>query len=67
MISSEELLKSKEDTLKSGINGIHKKFIRWLSLLLGIPIYGTIILCRVILFIVLIIVFVWFMGIGASF
>lgn len=66
-IPSEELIKSKEDTLKSGVNGINKRFIRWLSMLLGISMYGTIILCRIILYIALIGTFIWFMWIGKSF
>lgn len=66
-VPSEELIKSKEDTLKSGVNGINKRFIRWLSMLLGISMYGTIILCRIILYIALIGTFIWFMWIGKSF
>ena len=59
-VPSEELIKSKEDTLKSGVNGINKRFIRWLSMLLGISMYGTIILCRIIVYIALIATLIWF-------
>ena len=66
-VPSEELIKSKEDTLKSGVNGINKRFIRWLSMLLGISMYGTIILCRIIVYIALIATLIWFLGVGKEF
>ena len=66
-VPSEELIKSKEDTLKSGINGVNKRFIRWLSMILGISMYGTIILCRTIVYIALVVTLIWFLGIGRQF
>lgn len=66
-VPSEELIKSKEDTLKSGINGVNKRFIRWLSMILGISMYGTIILCRTIVYIALVVTLIWFLGIGKQF
>ena len=55
----EELLQSKTDTLQSGVDGINKKFIRWLSFTLGISIYSAIILNYVIIFGSLVFAF-WF-------
>lgn len=63
-IPSEELLKVKEDTLNAGTAGINKRFIRWLSFFLGISIYSTIILSRVIIYLTLILVFIWFVNIA---
>lgn len=59
-ISSTELLHSKEETLKYGIEGIHKYIIKWISLFMGISIYGTIWFCRIVLVLAVILAWVWF-------
>ena len=63
MISAAEIIDKKQKTLQSGINGIHKYIIRWLSFMMGLSIYGTIIFCRVFLTVVLICVTIWFYNI----
>ena len=65
-IPSAKILHIKEQTLKEGIEGIHKWIIRWLSYLIGFSIYGTIWFCRVILFVVLIVALMWFYNIAFS-
>ena len=62
-VPATELLSLKEETLKFGINGIHKRIILWISRILGLSVYGTIILCRIIIFLALVITFIWFINI----
>ena len=59
-IPSAKILHIKEQTLKEGIEGIHKWIIRWISYFIGFSIYGTIWLCRVILFVAWVWAWVWF-------
>ena len=63
-ISSTELLEAKQKSLDEGVYGIHKTLIRWISFFLGISIYSTIILFRIIIFAILVIVLIWFSQIG---
>lgn len=63
-ISSTELLEAKQKSLDEGVTGIHKTLIRWISFFLGISIYSTIILFRIIIFAILMIVLIWFSQIG---
>ena len=63
-VPSTVLLKAKQDSLKSGVDNINKRFIKWLSFTLGISIYASIILSRIIIYGILIIVFIWFCSIG---
>ena len=65
-IPSAKILHIKEQTLKEGIEGIHKWIIRWLSYLIGFSIYGTIWFCRVLLFVILVIVTMWFYSVAFS-
>lgn len=51
-ISSEELLKSKQLTLEAGMEGIHVVFIKCLSFILGLSIYSTIWIGRILLAII---------------
>lgn len=60
MISSAEIIDKKQKTLQAGVEGIHMYIIRVLSLLMGISIYGTIWLCRIILTGTLILATIWF-------
>lgn len=60
MISAAEIIDKKQKTLQTGVEGIHKYIIRWLSFMMGLSIYGTIIFCRVILTIILICATIWF-------
>lgn len=59
-IPAAEMLHIKEQTLKEGIEGVHKWIIRWISYLIGFSIYGTIWLCRILLTVSFILVWVWF-------
>ena len=59
-IPSEKILNIKEETLKNGVLSIHKQIIRWISLFMGISIYGTIWFCRIFLGLVLAFVLIWF-------
>jgi len=63
MISSAEIIDKKQKTLQAGVEGIHMYIIRVLSLLMGISIYGTIWLCRIILTGTLILATIWFYNI----
>lgn len=67
MISSTEIIDKKQKTLQAGVEGIHMYIIRVLSLLMGISIYGTIWLCRAILFLVLVLVTIWFANIPSHY
>ena len=67
MIPSAEIIEIKQKTLQSGVEGIHMYIIRLISLFMGISIYGTIWLCRTILFITLILVTIWFANIPNQF
>ena len=67
MISSAEIIDKKQKTLQAGVEGIHMYIIRILSLLMGISIYGTIWLCRIVLFVTLIVVTIWFYHIPLRF
>ena len=60
MIPSAEIIDKKQKTLKEGVDGVHIYIIRILSLLMGISIYGTIWFCRIVLFVTLILVTLWF-------
>lgn len=60
MIPSTEIIDKKQKTLQAGVDGIHIYIIRILSLLMGISIYGTILFCRIVLFVTLILVTLWF-------
>ena len=60
MIPSAEIIDKKQKTLQAGVEGIHIYIIRILSLFMGISIYGTIWLCRIVLYGTLILVTLWF-------
>lgn len=60
MIPSNEIIDKKQKTLQSGVDGIHIYIIRILSLMMGISIYGTIWLSRIIIYGTLILVTIWF-------
>lgn len=63
MVSSAEIIDIKQKTLQAGVEGIHMYIIRLISLFMGISIYGTIWLCRTVLFVTLILVTIWFANI----
>lgn len=63
MIPSAEIIEKKNQTLQNGVDGINMYVIRMLSLMMGISIYGTIIIGYTLIFIVLILVFIWFCSI----
>lgn len=60
MISSAEIIDKKQKTLQAGVDSIHMYIIRILSLFMGISIYGTIWLCRIVIYGTLILVTIWF-------
>ena len=60
MIPSAEIIDKKQKTLQAGVDGIHIYIVRILSLLMGISIYGTIWLFRIVLYGTLILVTLWF-------
>lgn len=60
MIPSAEIIDKKQKTLQAGMDGIHMYIIRVLSLIMGISIYGTIWLSRILIYGTLIIVTIWF-------
>ena len=62
-IESAEIIQKKNETLQSGVDGINMFAIRMLSLMLGISIYGTIIIWNIILYTTLVWVFIWFCNI----
>lgn len=64
MIEATEIINKKQETLQSGVDGIHIYIIRILSLFMGISIYGTIWICRIILTLTLIVVTLWFYSLG---
>lgn len=43
-VASEELMQVKVQTLQEGLKGVHKTLIRFIGYILGISIYGTVIL-----------------------
>lgn len=63
MIPSAEIIQKKNETLQNGVDGINMFVIRMISLMLGISIYGTIIVGYGVSFLTLIIVFIWFCNI----
>lgn len=63
MIPSAEIIEKKNQTLQNGVDGINMYIIRMISLMLGISIYGTIIIGYSVVFLALIIVFIWFCNI----
>ena len=63
MIPSAEIIEKKNQTLQTGVEGINMFVIRMLSFILGISIYGTIILAHTVCYITLILVFIWFCNI----
>ena len=63
MIPSAEIIQKKNETLQNSIDGINMLVIRMISLMLGISIYGTIIVGYGVSFLTLIIVFIWFCNI----
>lgn len=67
MVPSAEIIDIKQKTLQSGVEGIHMYIIRLISLFMGISIYGTIWLCRAVLFVTLILVTIWFANIPRQF
>lgn len=66
MISSAEIIDKKQKTLQAGVEGVHMYIIRMLSLFMGISIYGTIWLCRIIIYGTLILVTLWFYSLNPS-
>ena len=62
MISSAELLASKQKSMEEGLKSIHVRFIRWLSFFLGFTIYGTIWFSRIIIFLALVASLLFFMS-----
>lgn len=67
MIPSAEIIDKKQKTLQAGVEGIHMYIIRIISLLMGISIYGTIWLCRIVLFTILVLVTIWFANIPSQY
>jgi len=57
MIPSAEIIERKNRTLQKGVGGVHKRIIAMISLAMGISIYGTIWLCRIVLGLGLVIAF----------
>lgn len=66
MVSSAEIIDIKQQTLQAGVEGVHMYIIRMLSLIMGISIYGTIWLCRIIIYSTLILVTLWFYSLNPS-
>ena len=62
-IPSAEIIEKKNETLHKGVEGINMFVIRMLSLMLGISIYGTIIISNILIYGALILVFIWFCNI----
>ena len=62
-IPSAEIIEKKNKTLQNGVEGINMFVIRMISLMLGISIYGTIVISNIIIYGVLILVFIWFCNI----
>ena len=64
MISSAEIIDKKQQTLKNGVESVHKWIIRWISFIMGFSIYGTIWFCRILLTVILILTLIWFYSLG---
>jgi len=62
-IPSAEIIEKKNQTLQAGVEGINMFVIRMISLMLGISIYGTIIISNIVIYGALILVFIWFCNI----
>lgn len=62
-IPSTEIVEKKNETLQNGVDGINIFVIRMISFMLGISIYGTIIVAYTVTFAVLILSFIWFCSI----
>ena len=62
-IPSAEIIEKKNQTLQNGVEGINMFVIRMLSLMMGISIYGTIIIGNTVVYGALILVFIWFCNI----
>lgn len=62
-IPSEELLSSKEETLKKGIGKINVRLIRTISYILNVSIYTAIWITRISLVLALIIAWMYFVGV----
>ena len=62
-IPSAEIIEKKNQTLQAGVDGINMFVIRMISLMLGISIYGTIIIGNTVVYGALILVFIWFCNI----
>ena len=62
-IPSTEIVEKKNETLQNGVDGINIFVIRMISFMLGISIYGTIIVVYTVTFVVLILSFIWFCSI----
>ena len=62
-IPSAEIIERKNQTLQTGVDGINMFVIRMISLMLGISIYGTIIISNIVIYGALILVFIWFCSI----
>ena len=62
-IPSAEIIQKKNDTLQNGVEGINMFAIRMWSLMLGISIYGTIVIGNIVVYGALILVFIWFCNI----
>lgn len=58
-----DLLVAREQTLKIGISGIPKTFIKWMGRVFGLSAYVTIFIGYVFLFGVLAITFLWFVNV----
>ncbi len=56
----EELLQSKTETLQSGLNGINKRIVRWISFTLGVSLYGAVVINYVFIFLLYVIAFLLF-------
>ena len=62
-IPSAEIIQKKNETLQNGVEGINMFVIRMISLMLGISIYGTIIIGNTVVYATLVLVFIWFCNI----
>ena len=62
-IPSAEIIERKNQTLQTGVDGINMFVIRMISLMLGISIYGTIIISNIVIYGVLVLAFIWFCSI----
>ena len=62
-IPSTEIVEKKNETLQNGVDGINIFVIRMISFMLGISIYGTIIVAYTVTFVGLSLSFIWFCSI----